>query len=64
MTLLVSQDSLIETELLRVVDKHPEMSKTDIITFVVEELEVPRPTVRRVKKQLLERLLKYVDVLS
>jgi len=64
MTLLTSQDTLIETELLRAVEKHPDFNKTDIITYVVDELMVPRPTVRRVKKQLLVKLNQYVDVLT
>lgn len=64
MTLQLSQDTIIETELLRAVENHPEMVKTDIITVVVDKLGVPRPTVRRVKKGLLEKLNVYVKVLS
>jgi len=62
MTLLVTQDSSIEVALLKAVEKHPEKTKEEIFTVVVDELQVPRPTVRRVKKQLLVKLAKYVEV--
>ena len=61
---MVSQVSIIETALLRAVKKNPEMAKTDIMTIVCDELNVPRPTVRRVKKNLLLKLHEYVDVLT
>jgi len=64
MTLQVSQDGMIEIALMKAVEKDPAKTKSEIITDVVEELGVPRPTVRRVKKQLLVKLAKYVEVLS
>jgi len=64
MTLQVSQDNEIEVALLEAVDKHPEYTKTDIITAVVDELGVPRPTVRRAKIGLLKKLHGYVGVLT
>ena len=38
--------------------------KSEIMTKVVEEMGVPRPTVRRVKKDLVETLRSHVKVLS
>lgn len=68
MTLQVSQDELIEKALLNTVDNNtvdnnPWKTKSEIITLVVDEMGVPRPTVRRVKGQLLVKLAKYVEVL-
>ena len=64
MSVLITQVSLIETALLKAVKDNPDMSKTEIITVVVDDLGVPRPTVRRVKIDLLIKLQNYVDVLS
>lgn len=64
MTLHVSQDDMIEIALMKAIEKNPDKDKSEIITIVVEELDVPRPTVRRVKRQLLVKLAKYVELLS
>lgn len=64
MTLQVSQDDMIEIALMKAVEKYPDKTKIEIITAVVDEMGVPRPTVRRVKKQLLVKLAKYVEVLT
>jgi len=64
MTLQVTQDGMIEIALMRAIEKNPDKEKTEIITVVVDELGVPRPSVRRVKGQLLKKLEKYVEVLT
>ena len=64
MTLAVSQDTLIEESLMNAVDKYPTKNKSELITIVVDELGVPRPTVRRVKSKLLMKLSRYAEILT
>jgi len=63
MNLPHNQGEFVEICLMKHVDEGKCLNKSEIITAVVEELGVPRPTVRRVKKKLLEKLEKYVEVL-
>jgi len=58
------QDSKIEQALMEAVDIHPTMDKVEIVTVVSEKLGLPRPTIRRAKKNLLLRLNEYVETLT
>lgn len=55
---------IIENALLDVAEKYPDKSVNEIITSVVEQLEVPRPTIRRVKHFLLIKLNNYAEILK
>lgn len=57
------QDSLIEQKLMDIIDKNPLMYKGEIMDKVEQDLVVPRPTIRRVKKALLVKLQTYRDCL-
>jgi len=63
MNLPENQSSFVEASLMRHAEKDKYLNKSEIITAVVEELGVPRPTVRRVKSELLVKLKKYTEVL-
>ena len=63
MNLPHNQSEFIEISLMKHVDEGKCLNKSEIITAVVEDLGVPRPTVRRVKSKLLKKLEKYVEVL-
>lgn len=64
MTLVLTQDKEIERALLFAIDNNHGIDKSEIFTIVEKGLNVPRPTIRRVKKELLLKLHEYVDVLS
>lgn len=64
MSVQVTKDALIEASLIRFASIHPDQDKMEIVTMVVDELGVPRPTVRRVKRNLLIKLNSYVKVLT
>ena len=44
MTLQVSQDAMVEIALMKAIEANPDKDKSEIITVVVEELQVPRAT--------------------
>ncbi len=58
------QAEIIEQTLLDIAEKYPDKSVNEIITAVVEKLQVPRPTVRRVKHKLLTRWSNYAEILK
>jgi hypothetical protein len=60
----VSQSSLIKVALDKAAGSDKYTSKEQIITAVVDELGVPRPSVRRVKNELIEEYKQKVAVLS
>jgi len=64
MTLVLTQDEVIEKALLFAIDNNHGKDKTEIFTIVEKGLNVPRPTIRRVKKELLLKLHEYIEVLS
>lgn len=62
--MFVSQDEVIKKALLFAIDNNHGKDKSEIFTIVEKGLNVPRPTIRRVKKNLLLKLHEYVEVLS
>lgn len=58
-----SQTSMIELEIIRLVDEG-ETDVSNIYSIIVDKFNVPRPTVRRARKKLVERLYKELDVLD
>lgn len=60
----MTQSENIENALLDVVENYPDKSVQEIITAVEEQLGVPRPSIRRVKRELLIKLNNYVVILK
>ena len=60
---LGSQSHEIEKEIMKCLNNKM-TDKMEIISWVVESLGVPRPTVRRVKAAILEKLKSHVKVLT
>lgn len=58
-----SQSDFIEEEIIKCLQEGMN-DKMEITTKVCDILDAPRPTVRRVKKDLLKRLRNYVEVLK
>ncbi len=58
-----SQAAIIETVIMMYLDKGLK-DKSEIFSKVVEGLGVPRPTVRRVSRDLLIKLQAYVKILA
>ena len=58
-----SQSELIEKALMDTMDNNPEYDKHQIITVVTAQ-GFPRPSVRRVKENLLIRLIEYAEILK
>lgn len=59
----VNQSSIIEKAILECITQGMTDKKL-ITTKVCDQLDVPRPTVRRVKKDLLKKLRNYVEILK
>ena len=59
----MSQTEDVKTEIIRLLDSGM-TDKQDIYTSIVDQMGVPRPTVRRVARELLSELKKKVDVLE
>ena len=59
----MSQNEDVKTEIIRLLDSGM-TDKQDIYTSIVDQMGVPRPTVRRVARELLAELKKKVDVLE
>ena len=57
------QGELIEKALMDAMDKYPDKSKQEIITIVTDQ-GFPRPSVRRIKGELLMRLIDYAEILK
>lgn len=60
----MTQKTIIEKALLDATEKHPDYNKIQIITVVAEKLNIPRSTIRRVKRDLLITLNNYVRILK
>ena len=58
-----SQSTIISQAIEKCIDNGM-IDKSEIFTKVVDELGVPRPTVRRVARDLREELAKKVDILK
>jgi len=61
--MLNNQSKQIETALIRQLDKGM-TKKTEIYSKVVEELGIPRPTVRRVARDLRTKLQQRINILN
>lgn len=57
------QGVLIENALMDAMDKHPEKIKHEIISMVAEQ-GFPRPSIRRIKGDLLKKLVKHAEILK
>ena len=57
------QSELIEKALMDAMNEYPKKDKHEIITIVTDQ-GFPRPSVRRIKGDLLEKLIKYVGILK
>lgn len=62
-TIVMTQNESIEFRILQYIDIGFE-DKMEIYNHVVEDLKVPRPTVRRVARDLVTKLRKKVEILS
>ena len=58
-----SQSTIISETIVKYIDKGM-TDKSEIFTKVVDELGVPRPTVRRVARDLREELANKVEILK
>lgn len=63
MTYPPMQSELIEKALMHAMDKYPNKDKHKIITIVTDQ-GFPRPSVRRVKGDLLIKLKEYTRILK
>ena len=63
MTYPPMQSELIEKALMDTMEKYPKKDKHEIITIVTDQ-GFPRPSVRRIKGDLLEKLIKYARILK
>lgn len=59
-----SQTKLIENAILEEITKDIHTNKNQIISAVVDELDVPRPTVRRVKANMVKKMKQRVKILE
>jgi len=59
-----SQTKLIEEVIMAAVNRGIYKNKHEIMNAVVDELGVPRPTVRRVKANLVKKMKQQVKVLE
>ena len=57
------QGTLIEKALMDALEKYPNKSKHEIISIVTDQ-GFPRPSVRRIKGELLTRLIQYARILK
>jgi len=63
MTTQISQTKSVMLEINKLIDEGMK-DRTEIYTKVVENLKVPRPTVRRIASELRTELQAKVDILS
>ena len=59
-----NQSTLIKEKIKDLIEKKGIKDKQDVYTKVVEELGVPRPTVRRVARDLRNELLEKIKILQ
>ncbi len=57
------KSELIEKALMHAMDEYPDKDKHEIITAVTDQGFL-RPSVRRIKGDLLEKLIKYAEILK
>ena len=58
------KDKAVKDEILRIMDLGTVTDKQEIFTMVTKNLNVPRPTVRRIARDLRLELLKKIQVLQ
>jgi len=59
-----TQGKIIEQMMLNCIDNLSMTDKHAIMDLTHTELEVPKPTIRRVKKHMIKRYQNYIDILS
>ena len=60
----MSQSSDIKAEILNLLEKGKSLDKSQIYTIVMQKMNVPRPTVRRIARDVRNELQSKVNVLS
>jgi len=60
----LTQSKIIEAMLLTCIEDKNMTDKNKIMELVVKELEVPKPTVRRVKLNTIKKYQNYIKILS
>jgi len=59
-----TQTRIIEEMFLECIDSQGMIDKREIMKFVLKKLDVPQPTVRRVKANMIKRYKNYIKILS